>query len=176
MSGIEWSGEGLPPVGAVCMIYAHNTLWGMQSTSGCEREILAYHGEFVWLGIHGAPLETTRIDKVDFKPIRTPEQIAADERIAAAQEWLKGIEREYGVEAADQCEAVLHAAESLRSAPIQLSAEEEQEQAVDAMWTVLNAQLPESARVFSGEYRAALRAVLATLHRAGLRLPQGGDA
>lgn len=86
MSGIEWSGEGLPPVGAVCMVYAHNTLWGMQSTSGCEREILAYHGEFVWLGIHGAPLETTRIDKVDFKPIRTPEQIAAEERERAINE------------------------------------------------------------------------------------------
>lgn len=75
-----WTGTGLPPVGTVCMVYAHNTRWGMQSTSGCEREILAYHGEFVWLGIHGAPLETTRIDKVDFKPICTPEQIAAEEQ------------------------------------------------------------------------------------------------
>lgn len=79
----QWSGEGLPPVGAVCMVYPHNTLWGFGSTSGHRREILAYHGDFVWLGSDCMALESTRIDKVDFKPLRTPEQIAKAERDAA---------------------------------------------------------------------------------------------
>lgn len=77
---LQWNGEGLPPVGTVCMVYPHNTLWGFSSTSGHRREILAYHGDFVWLGNDCMALESTRIDKVDFKPLRTPEQIAAEER------------------------------------------------------------------------------------------------
>ncbi|HBO3358215.1 TPA: hypothetical protein L4S42_006091 [Pseudomonas aeruginosa] len=75
-----WNGQGLPPVGTVCIVEPHNTMWGFSSTSGHERKILAYYGEYVWLGHAETPLETTRIDKVDFRPIRTPEQIAADER------------------------------------------------------------------------------------------------
>jgi hypothetical protein len=78
-----WTGEGLPPVGTVCEVVPHNTQWGFSSTSGHEREILAYHADFVWLGIGGIALETTRIDKVDFRPIRTPEQIAEEERETA---------------------------------------------------------------------------------------------
>lgn len=77
---VEWDGQGLPPVGTVCIVEPHNTMWGFSSTSGHERKILAYYGEYVWLGHAETPLETTRIDKVDFRPIRTPEQIAADER------------------------------------------------------------------------------------------------
>ncbi|HBP5289076.1 TPA: hypothetical protein OTR98_004845 [Pseudomonas aeruginosa] len=75
-----WNGQGLPPVGTVCIVEPHNTMWGFSSTSGYERKILAYYGEYVWLGHAETPLETTRIDKVDFRPIRTPEQIAAEER------------------------------------------------------------------------------------------------
>ncbi|HDL5093989.1 TPA: hypothetical protein PXD63_004253 [Pseudomonas aeruginosa] len=78
-----WDGHGLPPVGTVCIVEPHNTMWGFSSTSGYERKILAYYGEYVWLGHAETPLETTRIDKVDFRPIRTPEQIAAEEREAA---------------------------------------------------------------------------------------------
>lgn len=77
---LQWNGEGLPPVGTVCMVYPHSTLRGFRSTSGYRREILAYHGDFVWLGNDCMALESTRIDKVDFKPLRTPEQIAAEER------------------------------------------------------------------------------------------------
>ncbi|MDI4168213.1 hypothetical protein QK414_35355 [Pseudomonas aeruginosa] len=75
-----WDGQGLPPVGTVCIVEPHNTMWGFSSTSGYERKILAYYGEYVWLGHAETPLETTRIDKVDFRPIRSPEQIAAEER------------------------------------------------------------------------------------------------
>ncbi|HEP7907062.1 TPA: hypothetical protein ACRMT7_006019 [Pseudomonas aeruginosa] len=83
-----WSGQGLPPVGTVCIVEPHNTMWGFSSTSGHERKILAYYGEYVWLGRAETPLETTRIDKVDFRPIRTPEQIAAQEREKAIDAML----------------------------------------------------------------------------------------
>ncbi len=82
----EWNGQGLPPVGTVCIVEPHNTMWGFSSTSGYERKILAYYGEYVWLGHAETPLETTRIDKVDFRPIRSPEQIAAEEREKAIEE------------------------------------------------------------------------------------------
>ncbi|MCO2196613.1 hypothetical protein FA389_08005 [Pseudomonas aeruginosa] len=83
-----WDGQGLPPVGTVCIVEPHNTMWGFSSTSGYERKILAYYGEYVWLGHAETPLETTRIDKVDFRPIRSPEQIAAEEREKAISEML----------------------------------------------------------------------------------------
>lgn len=81
-----WDGHGLPPVGTTCIVEPHNTLWGFSSTSGHERKILAYHTDYVWLGNGDTPLETTRIDKVYFRPIRTPEQIAAEEREKAIEE------------------------------------------------------------------------------------------
>ncbi len=87
-----WNGQGLPPVGTVCIVEPHNTMWGFSSTSGYERKILAYYGEYVWLGHAETPLETTRIDKVDFRPIRTPEQIAAEERAKAIEEMCFAVE------------------------------------------------------------------------------------
>ncbi|MGU0778005.1 hypothetical protein ACSESE_11465 [Pseudomonas aeruginosa] len=84
----EWNGQGLPPVGTVCIVEPHNTMWGFSSTSGYERKILAYYGEYVWLGHAETPLETTRIDKVDFRPLSTPEQIAAEEREKAIDAML----------------------------------------------------------------------------------------
>ncbi len=88
----SWDGQGLPPVGTVCIVEPHNTMWGFSSTSGHERKILAYYGEYVWLGHAETPLETTRIDKVDFRPIRTPEQIAADEREKAVGDMAMSIQ------------------------------------------------------------------------------------
>ncbi|HBP2068922.1 TPA: hypothetical protein L5Y18_001697 [Pseudomonas aeruginosa] len=87
-----WDGQGLPPVGTVCIVEPHNTLWGFSSTSGHERKILAYHTDYVWLGNGDTPLETTRIDKVYFRPIRTPEQIAAEEREKAVGDMAMSIQ------------------------------------------------------------------------------------
>ncbi|MGC3555623.1 hypothetical protein [Pseudomonas aeruginosa] len=83
-----WDGQGLPPVGTTCIVEPHNTLWGFSSTSGHERKILAYHTDYVWLGNGYTPLETTRIDKVDFRPIHTPDQIAAEEREKAINQMI----------------------------------------------------------------------------------------
>ena len=68
-----WSGEGLPPVGVVCM-------------AGCEQVVIVAHH---CNGIHAIYAES-EVDGLlyygepnEFRPIRTPEQIAADEREAA---------------------------------------------------------------------------------------------
>lgn len=76
-----WSGVGLPPVGAKCIITPHNTIWGFSSIADYQGNVLSYHDDFVWvdlIGVSGVPI-ATRTDKVDFKPIRTQEQIAAEE-------------------------------------------------------------------------------------------------
>ena len=54
---------------------------------------------------------TADAHKLEFRPIRTPEQIIADrereERIKAAQVWLEGIAQAYGADTADKCEDIL---------------------------------------------------------------------
>lgn len=75
----SWSGEGLPPVGVVCM------------ANGYQVVIVAHHCN----GIHAIYAES-EVDGLlyygepnEFRPIRTPEQIAADEREAAVNEMHK---------------------------------------------------------------------------------------
>lgn len=88
----SWDGQGLPPVGTVCIVYPHNTQWGFNSTAGHERKVLAYHGDFVWLGTENEALEATRTDKVDFEAIHSPEQVAAEEREKAIEEMCFAVE------------------------------------------------------------------------------------
>ena len=81
-----WSGEGLPPVGVVCEYRCANSQWRqvkviahmieMQKDNPCAVSQLGDTGP---LCIGGAS---------SFRPIRTPEQIAADEREAAIDEML----------------------------------------------------------------------------------------
>lgn len=76
-----WTGEGLPPVGTECIITPYNTIWGFSAVGDYQCNILAYHNDFVWVDIvdtPGVPV-ATRVDKVEFKLICTPEQIAAEE-------------------------------------------------------------------------------------------------
>lgn len=103
-----WNGEGLPPVGIECEHQgtADNMDWLpvkiIAHTEVRDRVVAVFqYGDTV-----------TYSDARYFRPIRTPEQIAAEERVKAAQEWLKGIEREYGVDVADKCEVILMEAES----------------------------------------------------------------
>lgn len=79
----EWSGEGLPPVGAVC-----------------EAKVLDGTGNFVWREcrvIHHHPRHAMSAAVAHgneellgwadyFRPLRTPEQIAAEEREKAAKQ------------------------------------------------------------------------------------------
>ncbi len=69
----QWNGSGLPPVGTVCEV------------DGEKVVIVAHHCN----GIHAIYAESISDgllyygDPNEFRPIRTPEQIAADEREAA---------------------------------------------------------------------------------------------
>lgn len=70
-----WTGEGLPPVGTVC---EYTDLHGLK-WYGCE--IIAYYGGHVWLRTTGAGRDHVKVvGAFRFRPIRTPEQIASDER------------------------------------------------------------------------------------------------
>lgn len=69
-----WNGEGLPPVDLPVEWYSDsNTGWQ-------EIVVLAYHGDDAWIQPKGK--ESTIVYNIaNFRPIRTPEQIAADERL-----------------------------------------------------------------------------------------------
>ena len=75
----SWSGEGLPPVGVVC-----EAKWGRSGWSRCvvfAHKPNANSGVDVLVDVDG---DWTFFDKPSmFRPIRTPEQIEADEREAA---------------------------------------------------------------------------------------------
>ena len=78
----SWSGEGLPPVGAVCeMKYCGE--WE-------KTEILCIGVKHVFIrqiAVTGEAFECSlNLSACQFRPIRTPEQIAADEREAAIKE------------------------------------------------------------------------------------------
>lgn len=110
----EWGGSRIPPIGVDCLVTPHNTQWGFDNLDTRRVKVLGgYGGEFVWLmelhsdGSDSFVFFTARSDKVDFEPYRTPEQVASDNRIEAAQVWLKDIEQQYGQEAADKCEDIL---------------------------------------------------------------------
>lgn len=79
-----WTGEGLPPVGTVCEIRAHR----LNDWSKAEIKF-AYRNVVVWDWV-GEPsisgLCTAYAHAIEIRPIRTPEQIAADERDRAVRE------------------------------------------------------------------------------------------
>lgn len=78
----SWSGEGLPPVGVVCEVRNAPGGWG--------KATIKYQGKGIIVWLWDRPDgNTDQIefascpDRLEFRPIRTPEQIAADEREAA---------------------------------------------------------------------------------------------
>lgn len=83
-----WNGEGLPPVGAVCAVFGeHSKRWYK-----CE---IVFSSDWVVVA-RGAAYEGKKVDiaydyttfERRFRPIRTPEQIAAEERNAGIEEML----------------------------------------------------------------------------------------
>lgn len=78
----QWTGAGLPPVGTVC---EHRTGPGMSWT---QATVLA-HGEKKCFYRDQAWHEWTRLyDEIEFRPILTEEQIAAEAREAGIKEML----------------------------------------------------------------------------------------
>lgn len=79
-----WNGEGLPPVGTVCEYRLLNTRYVSKFVAV---EVLAYGAEKCFLRHAASQNEFTELlCGLEFRPIRTPEQIAADEREKAAEE------------------------------------------------------------------------------------------
>ena len=81
----SWSGEGLPPVGVVCDV--------KQMARGAEREwfkakVLFSSPYTVVLDDYQDGEFVSHPCTLQFRPIRTPEQIAADEREAAIDAML----------------------------------------------------------------------------------------
>lgn len=89
-SSPAWNGEGLPPVGAVCE-YMWN--YNRQGSEYVHVRILAHDGNCAIMrvvgGDHDNQLRESRTgdcgDHPIFRPIRTPEQKAAEEREAAIE-------------------------------------------------------------------------------------------
>lgn len=96
----KFNGKGLPPVGTVCEAYHPvRGVW-------LNVKILDRQGDTKCLAC--------RDDKdylwwsTEFRPIRTPEQIAASKkRDLATDEWLDGIRRDYGDGVASECRNIL---------------------------------------------------------------------
>jgi hypothetical protein len=85
-----WTGEGLPPVGTVCELRAHKlTDW-----SAAKIEF-AYRNVIVWDWIEEPSMNglcTAYSHDVEFRPIRTAEQIAAEER----RDFIESLAAELG--------------------------------------------------------------------------------
>ncbi|ATG86294.1 hypothetical protein [Pseudomonas phage IME180] len=83
----SWDGQGLPPVGTVCEWHESD---GWAYT---ESKVVAYtdDGLFVCMQKPGQRPEVLRIDNCEFRPVRTPEQIAAEEREKAISEMVAAI-------------------------------------------------------------------------------------
>lgn len=80
-----WTGEGLPPAGTDC---EHRTGPGMSWTLAT---VLA-HGKHKVFYRDSNGHEWTRLyDEIEFRPIRTPEQIAADEREAGITQMRESV-------------------------------------------------------------------------------------
>lgn len=87
-SATVWNGpeDGLPPVGTVCELRTRNGGWG-------EAEI-KYHGRAVcvwlWVRRDGNTEQVEHAespDRLEFRPIRTAEQLAAEER----EKWAEAL-------------------------------------------------------------------------------------
>lgn len=73
-----WTGEGLPPAGIECMVYD-----GV--IAGAKVKILAHDG---CLAVFSHEGEYKGRTAHAFRPIRTPEQIAAEDRATSVQEMV----------------------------------------------------------------------------------------
>lgn len=69
----NWNGEGIPPVGTVCEWHPNVHGW-------VEVTILGRDANCTWYRVKGEAASQTCRNMAFFRPIRTPEQIASEER------------------------------------------------------------------------------------------------
>lgn len=72
-----WNGSGLPPVGTVCEWHPNQDVW-------VQVEILGHNGEETWFRRDGHESSETCLRMAFFRNVRTLEQIATEQRDAAA--------------------------------------------------------------------------------------------
>ncbi|WP_312800493.1 hypothetical protein [Pseudomonas sp.] len=90
-TGPTWNGKGLPPVGAVCEAQVKNGGQWRKYT------IRAVSDEYLIVWSNADALETPiRHVYWEFRPIRTPEQIAAEERERAVMEIYERANKQGG--------------------------------------------------------------------------------
>jgi hypothetical protein len=90
-----WSGTGLPPVGTVCEFFRLDDCQKETLADGATVKIIAHYdgmngqrvAAFTYDHRYGRDVESAVSEC--FRPIRTPEQIEADEREAAIEEMKK---------------------------------------------------------------------------------------
>ena len=85
----EWDGSGVPPVGTVCEYRLNDGAWFtckiVYMLSGTDDSFVAYCDH---LGIDQFLALTSDRYKLQLRKIKTPEQIAAEERLAAIDEMM----------------------------------------------------------------------------------------
>jgi hypothetical protein len=92
-----WTGEGLPPVGTVCEWHGPNSD-GPNGWVYTASRVVAYTEDhlFVCMQAPSCWPVVQRIDNCEFRPIRTPEQIAAEE-IETIFKWMVNRDSERGL-------------------------------------------------------------------------------
>lgn len=81
----EWDGEGLPPAGVEIEVKHKDATPEWARPDFYKAEIVAIGKQLVIFAAEATGCETVgKIDDYEFRPVRTPEQIFQDERMAAA--------------------------------------------------------------------------------------------
>lgn len=107
-----WSGEGLPPVGVRCEAAIPHTSGSDNERSfiWIEGSVIAYYEikgkTFAWFAEDDGFYPPNALE---FRPIRTPEQIAAEEREAAIKEMLEDAGRPDTAKTRDQAQLLYDA-------------------------------------------------------------------
>lgn len=86
----EWTGEGLPPVGVEIEAKHKDATPEWARPDFYKTEIVALGKELVIFAAESTGCETVgKIENYEFRPARTPEQIAAEKRDAAIKEMQR---------------------------------------------------------------------------------------
>ena len=83
MKSKEWSGEGIPPIGTVCEYYCSKD----DEWRKCET-VAYYLANVVAVDVCNSTAVCLHFGLGLFRPIKTPEQIAAEERLQTIDERL----------------------------------------------------------------------------------------
>jgi len=96
-----WDGEGLPPVGTVCEFTSNGGRnWREASVLFLDEQVILLRGYMLF---------KLADPDIDFRPIRTPEQIAAEERLKAIDEMAEVYRSNFEGHVKDGCQALYDA-------------------------------------------------------------------